>query len=127
MPPDSIKVARPTKWGNPFRVFGQNEYVYSDASHRRTILTPWIIFAPDADISERATVERTVELYRLWVLGYFVGNHNVKPCTFTVADIRRELKGKSLACFCKIGEPCHAEILLELANGTGPLFQEAAP
>jgi len=27
-----------------------------------------------------------------------------------------ELRGKDLACWCKIGEPCHADILLELAN-----------
>lgn len=27
-----------------------------------------------------------------------------------------ELKGKNLSCWCKIGEPCHADILLEIAN-----------
>lgn len=27
-----------------------------------------------------------------------------------------ELRGKDLACFCKEGAPCHADILLELAN-----------
>lgn len=27
-----------------------------------------------------------------------------------------ELRGKDLACFCKEGSPCHADILLELAN-----------
>lgn len=27
-----------------------------------------------------------------------------------------ELRGKNLACWCKIGEPCHADVLLELAN-----------
>lgn len=27
------------------------------------------------------------------------------------------LKGKNLACFCKLSEPCHADILLDLANG----------
>lgn len=26
------------------------------------------------------------------------------------------LRGKNLACWCKIGEPCHADVLLELAN-----------
>lgn len=28
-----------------------------------------------------------------------------------------KLKGKNLSCWCKIGEPCHADVLLELANG----------
>lgn len=27
-----------------------------------------------------------------------------------------ELRGKNLACWCKIGNPCHADVLLELAN-----------
>ena len=26
------------------------------------------------------------------------------------------LRGKDLACFCKPGTPCHADILMELAN-----------
>lgn len=27
-----------------------------------------------------------------------------------------ELKGKNLACWCKEGSPCHADVLLEIAN-----------
>jgi hypothetical protein len=27
-----------------------------------------------------------------------------------------QLRGKNLACWCKLGEPCHADVLLELAN-----------
>lgn len=27
-----------------------------------------------------------------------------------------ELKGKNLACWCPLDKPCHADILLELAN-----------
>ena len=27
-----------------------------------------------------------------------------------------EIRGKDLACWCKLGEPCHADILLEIAN-----------
>ena len=27
-----------------------------------------------------------------------------------------ELRGKNLACWCKIGEPCHADFLLRFAN-----------
>ncbi|MGF6434312.1 DUF4326 domain-containing protein [Bradyrhizobium elkanii] len=30
---------------------------------------------------------------------------------------RRILKGKNLACFCPLDQPCHADILLQLANG----------
>ena len=28
-----------------------------------------------------------------------------------------EIKGKNLCCWCKLSEPCHADILLEIANG----------
>lgn len=28
-----------------------------------------------------------------------------------------EIRGKNLACWCKPGRPCHADILLGLANG----------
>ena len=29
-----------------------------------------------------------------------------------------ELRGKNLACWCKLDEPCHADVLLKLANAT---------
>lgn len=32
-------------------------------------------------------------------------------------DIRRELRGKDLACWCPLDQPCHADVLLEIANG----------
>jgi hypothetical protein len=32
--------------------------------------------------------------------------------------IKRELAGKDVACWCKPGAPCHADILLEIANST---------
>lgn len=31
-------------------------------------------------------------------------------------DVRHELRGKDLACWCKPGAPCHADVLLEIAN-----------
>lgn len=30
--------------------------------------------------------------------------------------IKEKLKGKDLACFCSLDDPCHADILLEIAN-----------
>jgi len=27
-----------------------------------------------------------------------------------------ELRGRDLACWCKPGAPCHADVLLEIAN-----------
>lgn len=34
----------------------------------------------------------------------------------TVDDVRRELAGRDLVCWCPLDEPCHADVLLELAN-----------
>jgi hypothetical protein len=34
---------------------------------------------------------------------------------FSLADIRDELRGKNLACWCK-SSPCHCDVLLEVAN-----------
>ena len=36
--------------------------------------------------------------------------------TYSKADIRTQLRGKNLACWCKPGDPCHADVLLEMAN-----------
>jgi hypothetical protein len=33
--------------------------------------------------------------------------------------VRAELGGKDLACWCPLDKPCHAEVLLELANEAG--------
>jgi hypothetical protein len=35
---------------------------------------------------------------------------------FSEADVRRELRGKVLACWCAAGAPCHADVLLRVAN-----------
>lgn len=33
-----------------------------------------------------------------------------------IAYIQEQLRGKDLMCWCKIGQPCHADVLLEIAN-----------
>ena len=35
----------------------------------------------------------------------------------TVEDIRGALAGHDLACWCPLDGPCHADVLLEVANG----------
>jgi uncharacterized protein DUF4326 len=34
----------------------------------------------------------------------------------TVDDVKRELHGHDLACYCPLDEPCHADVLLAVAN-----------
>ena len=44
-------------------------------------------------------------------------------CYREFLQIRRievgELRGKNLCCWCRLDQPCHADVLLELANGEG--------
>ena len=37
-----------------------------------------------------------------------------------------ELRGKNLACWCPLDQPCHADVLLELANSGGNIDGEQA-
>ena len=34
----------------------------------------------------------------------------------TVDDVRRDLAGHDLACWCPLDRPCHGDVLLEVAN-----------
>jgi hypothetical protein len=53
-----------------------------------------------------------VELYERWIKTSD-GKHIAEAA-------RRELAGKDLACWCKEGEPCHADVLLRYANEVQP-------
>jgi len=72
----AFNVARPSKFGNPFRV------------------TP------------TTSPERAVARYRAWAW---------ESSTLRM-DTLLQLRGKNLACWCKPGAPCHADVLLDLAN-----------
>lgn len=89
MPKNSLYVGRPTTWGNPF-VVGEEAFRFSTS-------VPYAV--PE-------TVEQVLADYRyfckLWLI--FAPNW-LKP-----------LKGKDLACWCPLDQPCHADVLLELAN-----------
>ena len=94
MPEGTVYVGRPTRWGNPFRLGTPN--------------------ADDCMVcGDRA---EAVAKYRS-ELTTFAGAVNFTGCT--VAEIRTELRGKDLACFCPLDQPCHADVLLELANAGG--------
>jgi Domain of unknown function (DUF4326) len=54
---------------------------------------------------ETLTAEKAVELYE---------QHLAE--NFSERDIRHCLRGKDLACWCALDEPCHADVLLRIAN-----------
>ena len=76
LPPNTVVVSRPSKWGNPFKV------------------------------GRDGNAQVCVEAYRELVRSNAIRMH----------QIRHELEGKSLACWCGLGEPCHADVLLQIAN-----------
>jgi len=80
MPPNTIYVGRPTKWGNP-----------------------WIV-------GNGYSAAEIVALYQAWMTGWY-GSTKLPPLPNPT-----ELRGKDLACWCPLGQPCHADVLLELAN-----------
>lgn len=91
IPPNTVVVSRPSKWGNP--------YVMSDYP---------------AGMSTRLKRELAVRHYRQLLNGAL--DMPARTLPFTVEDVRRELRSKNLACWCPIGSCCHADILLEIAN-----------
>ena len=103
MPEGAIYVGRPTVWGNPYRVIRQGK-------------TTWEVYAfegssPMASFVSRTGVEaRAFAVERLLCL---IDNHR-DP--WGVDRIRNELAGSDLACWCPLDQPCHADVLLEIAN-----------
>lgn len=75
MPPNTVSVTRPGRYGNPYRV------------------------GPDG------TAQECVDKFR------------ANMPEFAKEAYRNELRGKNLACFCPLDQPCHADVLLEFANG----------
>ena len=91
MPPNTVKVDRTTKWGNPF--------------------------VPGKPIPFGPLKGRIVEDKRhAFVLYRSFAPDNAK----LVAAAQTELRGKNLACWCGQNDPyedaCHAAVLLEIAN-----------
>jgi hypothetical protein len=91
-----VNVARPSKWGNPYRV----------------VPPPITIAACDrlAETDQCTVCDRNVAV-QLFEDDLTDGN-----LSFTVEDVRCELAGKDLACWCPIPGPCHSDVLLCLAN-----------
>lgn len=105
-----LYVGRPGKWGNPFKAIG--DMIYGDASHRRKIFDPWI-FIETTPLTGEPLRERIIFLYREWLAGR--DTNFLRPAP-TQQEITTALKGKNLSCWCRLGETCHADVLLEIAN-----------
>lgn len=92
MPEGAVYVGRPTKWGNPFAV-------------------GYIGRGIDAEYWDQV---KCVEMFR------FTMCPTDRAGIFTDYELNEidlnPLRGKDLACWCPLDQPCHADVLLELAN-----------
>lgn len=140
LPAGAIYVGRPSKWGNPFQDRDESRgLVRFGPKHLERFGREWdyegrcsgpdtshhLWFSKD-DVVETyvrwATRAELVELFRLTLTDPTPGMRDAYPSAggrflkVTVEDIRRDLAGKDLACWCPIGKPCHADVLMEIAN-----------
>jgi hypothetical protein len=99
MPENTVKVDRSTKWGNPY-VIGTREEL--------------------ASLFRRLIAGETPEAPRL------VDQLNLREYRARILRNIDQLRGKNLACWCPLDQPCHADVLLELANAPGDANDAAA-
>jgi hypothetical protein len=101
----AVNVTRPHRFGNPFVI---GEAVDLDMARK----WGWLPLGnPDYITPD---VHQAVRRFRS-VLFCDEAIHN---------HVCAELRGKNLACWCKPGDPCHADVLLELANR--PICEETS-
>ena len=87
MPPNTVKVDRSTEWGNPF-VIGKFG------------LMDRIVIDGESAVGHFREMLRDPE---------------IRACANYHADLS-PLRGKNLACWCTLDQPCHADELLRVAN-----------
>jgi len=102
MPEGAVYVGRPGRWGNPF-----SEWTFG----REKALEYFRAFCEGE--MPKSHAENVIATYRR-AEGKLYGRG---PATLTLGDQARIfLRGKDLACWCRLDRPCHADVLLELAN-----------
>lgn len=105
--PGARNVARPTAFGNPFVVGA-------------TTPADWHDRFAGVHVADRAHAVQLLRDYLTWrqrQCEATPGWHSsVGPDFPWESQIREVLAGRDLACWCPPGEPCHADLLIEIAN-----------
>jgi hypothetical protein len=113
-PEGAVYVGRGSRWGNPCT---QVRYPALDGSEweregrlGKTSGQHHAFVHPDGTITSHlvkdATREQAVAMFRDWL--------DQRPSL--AEDARAELAGRALMCWCPLDEPCHADLLLAVAN-----------
>lgn len=109
MPEGAVYVGRGTRWGNPFVVW-QDAYAPGK---------PWYVssvYGGHQQVADRAAgVRIAVDLYRAWLAEKRRQTLHDAERPDPI-DVLKALRGRDLACWCALDRPCHADVLLEIAN-----------
>lgn len=97
MPENTMSVTRPGTYGNPYFPGCGIGYGYVDDNLRMV----------DYDANDLA---QCVLMFRFRMRDMKL----YEPAKYEA--FLAPLRGKNLACWCKPGDPCHADVLLEIAN-----------
>lgn len=91
LPDNTVVVARPSPWGNPF-------VVGVDGDSARCLYLYRALMSGHVCLTSKCVAEAQERSWR--------------HVTFN----RALLRGKHMACWCALDKPCHADVLLEIAN-----------
>ena len=91
-------VTRPSYFGNPFKIGVGAPFRFDSQGKLRA--TKSLRAVPDAETS--------VGFFRAWI--------NSRHGSAMKNAAREYLRGKDLCCWCPLDKPCHADVLIEVAN-----------
>jgi len=114
LPEGTVCVDRSNKrYGNPFIIGGPIAVSATPVGFVRTIAGVTWRNRPLARSGRGIVVDRqhAVDLFEFWIY---------LAVPFTEAQLVADLGGKNLACYCPVGQPCHADLLLSMAGGAQP-------
>ncbi len=109
MPENTMSVARPTAWGNPYDVrrYGLDLCLQAFRNTATGYWNPRVV--PEGSHRD-SWIDWIYEDHCAWM------ERVRKTYNCSAFDAVRFLRGKNLACWCPLDQRCHADILLELAN-----------
>lgn len=116
MPEGAVYVGRPTKWGNPYTV---GQQYFTNPLPYALPTGPGVRQSTDLlKVEICQTKAQCVRWFKEWLL--------VATADLCINRLNlSELCGKDLACWCPLDKPCHADVLLELANSNAGGSQHA--
>jgi len=125
MPEGAIYVGRPTIFGNPFRVVRSTccptVDVMDDNGVTYVIDHKWAHANGWRDVNRPGAHKwarrEAVRLFADDLTYWFGGRMSHDP---DLAAAVEGLAGHDLACWCPLDQPCHADVLLDLANRSLP-------